>query len=183
MKTNMRSFLIIFLVACAVFLPVIMTGHTFKPAPVTSGVLPTGAYGYDGPALSHSNSMDAWGSFYEDTLRIFGKKSILSGEFPFWNPYQGIGQPYFANHVSGFMSPFGLLSLVVPYTWWDILDIFNLILIVYFSYLFFSITGLSRRIALFASLAMMSCTYFTAYLVVTSLMTPVPWIFFLLYSK
>lgn len=170
----------IFFVALAVFLPVIMSGYTFKP--MCEGVLPSGAYGYDGAVFSSSGTMDPWGSCYEDSLRIFGKRSIFSGEFPFWNPYQGIGQPYFANKVSGLLSAFSPLYLSIPYLWWDIVDILNLILIIYFAYLFFSITGFSPRFALFVSLAMMSCTYFYGYLAVNTLTSPVPWVFLLLYA-
>jgi hypothetical protein len=49
--------------------------------------------------------------------RWFVRESLLRGELPGWNPFQGIGFPIFANPLYGVFYPPNWLALVVPLNW------------------------------------------------------------------
>ena len=49
--------------------------------------------------------------------RWFVRESLLRGELPGWNPFQGIGFPIFANPLYGVFYPPNWLALVVPPDW------------------------------------------------------------------
>jgi hypothetical protein len=49
--------------------------------------------------------------------RWFVRESLLRGELPGWNPFQGIGFPIFANPLYGVFYPPNWLALVVPPEW------------------------------------------------------------------
>ena len=167
---------------CSLYLPMILLGYSVLPIS-HPGVLPSGPYGYDAPPQNHYQGRDPTGAFYEYTGGIASKRSILDGEFPLWNPNQGIGQPSsFVTHQSGWLYPLCWGRLILPYTWWDILYFINLGLTVYFAYLFLTVTGLSRPAALVASLGLFSCGYFQMYIANDEIMRQIPWTFFLLYA-
>jgi hypothetical protein len=52
--------------------------------------------------------------------RWFVRESLLRGELPGWNPFQGIGFPIFANPLYGVFYPPNWLALVVPPTGWPV---------------------------------------------------------------
>ena len=49
----------------------------------------------------------------------FAIDSINHGEFPFWNPYVGTGQPLAADSTQNLFSP-TILSYFFPVEFWDI---------------------------------------------------------------
>lgn len=180
-KIKSAHILLIIFGIMSLFLPIFISGHTlqFTPHP---GITPDGPYKYNGPIVSRYISIDPTGSFLEDLLAIFAKNNFLNEkEISFWNPYQGIGQPYFATHISGQLYPLNIIRIILPYTWWDLFNILHLLMVGCFAYLYFCQTGFKRQIALIASFALMSCGFFSLYLIVSSVLRPLPWVFFLLF--
>jgi len=49
--------------------------------------------------------------------RAFLRETLLSGEFPAWNPYQGLGLPVFGDPLYGVFYPPNWLFLLVPPGW------------------------------------------------------------------
>lgn len=103
------------LVAVAIglpFAPVWLNQRTLIPTDLLHQVLlPYGAATTRVEVQSHY-PMDILEQDYPWAL--FWRDSVRRGEFPLWNPLIAGGHPHFATSMAGVLSPFKLLSLVLP---------------------------------------------------------------------
>ena len=176
------TFLLALLAVGAVFGPVVVLGYSFSPFSHPE-VASSGPYGYSGPALPNFHTLDPSGAWLDYVWAIETTDSMKQGVIPLWDPYQGLGQPSpYSQHLSGALHPLNWLKLIVPNNWWDILSLFNLALIMYFSILYFRVIGFKSIVALVAGLSYISCGNFSLWLVCDTILRPVPWIILLLYS-
>jgi hypothetical protein len=174
---------VLFLTAAliALHVDVFFMGHTVLP--LMTGVTATGPYAYEGFRPDRHVSIDPAGALdAEFTWAAYFVRTIRSGSFPFWNPYQGLGQPQLANYVSAVLYPVNWLNLVLPPPWWDLIFFVDWFLAAYFVCLFVRALGLGREAAIVAGLAVYACGFFSGFLAVRSLMGTVPWFACLLYG-
>jgi len=177
---------IVFILAAliAVLFDVFAMGRTVLPLTLPS-VTPAGPYGYDGPRPEQPNSVsiDPAGAYdAEYAWAAYAARSIRSGALPFWNPYQGLGQPLLANYVSGVIYPVNWLTLILPPAWWDLVFITDWFLAAYFVYLLGRVLGVNRQSAAVGSLAVLAAGFFEGFLAVKSIIGTVAWFPFLIYA-
>ena len=51
---------------------------------------------------------------YSYPMAVATSRSLLSGQVPLWNPYQGMGQPLLASVAGGSLYPLGISTLILP---------------------------------------------------------------------
>jgi Bacterial membrane protein YfhO len=155
-----------------------------SPLQVTQpGMILSGPYGYDGyrpvghVTIDPSGALNAelaWAAYFVSVIR--------AGSFPFWNPYQGFGQPQLANYVSGVLYPVNWLNLVLPRAWWDLVFYTDWFLVAWFTYLFVRVVRLDRDSAFVAACAVFATGFFAGFLGVRSIIGTMVWFPFLLYA-
>ena len=85
-----------------------------------AGVTPDGPYGYRGPVPTRHLTVDPAGAFEAEFAWLaYASAALRNGTLPLWNPYQGLGQPFLSNYVSGVLYPINWLALVLAPAWWD----------------------------------------------------------------
>lgn len=161
------------------FLPVIIGAQTLFSA-VPNLALEEGPYGFS--ALKTPWTLDAGAYMWTDvTQTIFWYKSLLSGEFPFWNPYQGLGQPLSGNILSAAYNPIKMIFFVLfPHLkTFDFFMIFKVLAAGFGTFLFIKNIGFSRRASLLGGIAYMFSGYFIQWLTHWSLAADmmIPYIF------
>ena len=177
-----RPALFILAAMLAVQADVIFMGAS--PLPLTQpGMVPSGPYGYQGyrpvahVTVDPGGALDAelaWAAYFVSVIR--------GGSFPFWNPYQGFGQPQLANYVSGVLYPINWLNLVLPRAWWDLVFYTDWFLLAYFTYLFARQFRLDRDSAFAAACAVFAAGFFAGFLAVRSIIGTLVWFPFLMYA-
>jgi len=86
--------------------------------------------------------------------KVFTRRMLAQGELPLWNPYTDGGGPFLANAQSAILSPFNLLSYLVPlYPSYVVTAILRLLVAGTFTFLFAREIGLGRPGALLAMVA------------------------------
>lgn len=122
-----RAGLVLAAIICLLFGDVIFGGHTLFPTPVVPGVMPNGAYGYQGRKPSSHfatdpaatlNAIMAYDRYTQNTLS--------AGELPLWNPLEGIGVPHDALFQSSLLSPLVWAEMLLPTRYWDYLLLLTL---------------------------------------------------------
>lgn len=99
---------LLLLLALLYFAPYLGTGKTMLPYDLLTNLQPWSALG----KLKPQNLMMGdvllinipWHSLY--------RQALLSGEVPFWNPYNGGGAAFMANHMSAVFYPFSMFFLL-----------------------------------------------------------------------
>ncbi|MGC9027415.1 MAG: YfhO family protein [bacterium] len=112
--------------------------------------------------------------------RMYAYEQIRKGNFPFWNPYEFGGIPFFANDQSGVLSLFNIIGYFFPfYKGFLIIAILKLIISAIGMYLFLNLFALDT-----ASCAIGSIAYTFSALMITWLFHPlsgvtslIPWLF------
>jgi Bacterial membrane protein YfhO len=171
--------ILLFLVALRLNL---FSGETALPL-LMAGVMPNGPYQYDGQRLEFDTTVDYTGALdAEFAWSAYFVASIRKGEFPFWNPYQGLGQPLLANYVSGVLYPINWLHIVIPPAWWDLVFLLNTGLAAISVYLLCRVLLLSRPASLVAAVAVLTSGFIAAFLPVRSIVSSIVWYPFLLYA-
>ncbi|PYR74336.1 MAG: hypothetical protein DMF86_18525, partial [Acidobacteria bacterium] len=161
---------------------VFFMGHTVLPL-MQPGITASGPYGYEGFRPDRHVSIDPAGALdAEFTWAAYFVRTVRSGSFPFWNPYQGLGQPQLANYVSAVLYPVNWLNLVLPPAWWDVVFFVDWFLAAYFVYLLARVVRVDREAAVVAALTVFATGFFAGFLGVRSIMGTVPWFPFLLYG-
>ena len=84
---------------------------------------------------------------------------LQNGNFPFWNPYQGLGQPLLSNGFSALFYPPNWLRLLLPPAWWDMVYLVNWFLAALFLYLYLRFMGVGKGPALVGAAAIFSNGY------------------------
>ena len=124
-----------------------------------------GAFGYDGTT--------SWGLFSPDagatagTLMPYDKfsaDSLQRGEFPLWNPYQGLGVPFAGNPQTAIFSPFLHLQLALPRAFWDCALLFALWLSGLFMFLYLQQLGLAFGASMFGAAVWISSNWLLCFL-------------------
>jgi hypothetical protein len=177
-----RPVLLILLALLAVQVDVVFMGSTVLPL-TQPGMLSSGPYGYHGFRPSAHVSIDPGGALDNELAwAAYFVSAIKSGAFPFWNPYQGLGQPQLANYVSGVLYPINWLNLVLPPAWWELVFLTDWFLVAYFTYLLGRVLRLDRDSAMAGALAIFATGFFAGFLAVRSIIGTLAWFPFLLYA-
>jgi len=86
--------------------------------------------------------------------RTYAYTQLKKDTFPFWNPYEYGGIPFFANDQSGVLSIYNILTLILPfYKGFLVADILKLIISAIGMYIFLSLFSLSTSSRIFGSIA------------------------------
>lgn len=179
-----RPALVLGALLLAIMFDVVAMGSTVLPH-VLAGVMPDGPYGYRGfrPEQTHAITIDPAGAYEaEFAWAAFFVRSIRSGSLPFWNPYQGLGQPQLANYVPAILFPVNWLTLVLPPAWWDLVVLLDWFLAAYFVYLLGRMFAFGRWGALAGAISMFAAGFFPAFLEVRSIVGTVSWFPCLIYA-
>ncbi len=168
-----RAALCLALPVLAIMAAILVNNRTFLPLTLQS-LEPTTPYPIEGPRPASMTSVDMRGGFnMEYAFNLYTVFSFREGYIPFWNPYQGFGQPFHANYLSGVFSPFNLIRLATPHDYWDLILFLPWLLAGLFSALYFRALGLSRSQALVGGLGVLSCGFFQNNIHVRSVMDTV----------
>lgn len=144
---------------------VFVGGRTLLATGQGSATLPSGPYGYKGPRPGSAFMADPAGSSGVDlALDGYQRKSLYSGSFPFWNPYQGLGQTVLAEYLPAVLAPVGWLKYLLPARHWDLIYFAYLFLAGAFTYLFLRELGTERLGCYLGALAVLGAGWFTIYL-------------------
>lgn len=162
---------------------VFFCGRTLLPiAPsvtTTAGV----PYGYSGPASYGPSAIDPAGSLNASyAFDLYTLAAIKEGTLPFWNPYQGLGQPMLGNGLSAVLYPLNALLLVVPRTWWDVVYLLNWLLAAYFVTEYLRVIGCRREGIVVGGVAVIGSGFFQYYLAMREVVAVAAWFPLLLYA-
>jgi len=176
LSDNKKAFFIFLFLLGAVFSRVIVNQQTFF-SDVIGLPFRGGAHHYDGPKtfwdLDATNYMH-----FEVPQTIYWMTELQKGNFAFWNPYQGNGQPLSASITSGIYNPLKLaLFFLFPYMkTFDFYLLLRFLIAGFGTYLFLKKIGLSHRSSLLGGIAYMFSAYFVLWITHWSLgadmMTP-----------
>ena len=156
--------------------PVLLAGRTWIPLVPSLGVLPLAPYGYRGPVPEGEVTGDPAGAFNADlAFDAYLAASLKRGSFPFWNPYQGLGQPFLANGLAGALYPINWLHVVLPPEWWDLVYLANWFLAAALLYGYLRVLGLSIRSAAVGGVAVLGSAYFQIYLALREVTAGAAW--------
>jgi len=145
-------FLLTFMLIC-VNSAVFFGNPTLLPITSSPGVGPR-PYGYEGPLPNWTTTVDPWGSFnVAYAYDAYVTWALGRGILPFWNPYQGLGQPFLANDLSSILYPPHLLHLLLPPAWWDAVYLLDWFLAAVFLYAYLRLMGIPTQAALVAGAA------------------------------
>jgi hypothetical protein len=173
--------LLVFLCANSI---VFFMGRTLIPLAPAHGVLSPAPYGYRGPWTADSPiTRDAGGAFNGSyAFDAYTVRSLKQGFFPFWNPYQGLGQPFLANSLSAVLYPANWLMLILPPAWWDMIWLLHWLLAAQFFYLYLSLLGIEPIFALLGGVGILSSGYFQMNLALREVPAVAAWWPLLLYA-
>lgn len=162
---------------------VFFLNRTLIPLAPAHGVLEPAPYGYHDPIPKTLFALDPAGSFNVSYgFDAYAVYALKEGCFPFWNPYQGLGQPFHANGLSAVLYPLNWLHLLLPPAWWDLVYLLNWFLAALFLYAYLRRVGLDRLLALFAGAAVLTSGYFQCYLALREVPGTAAWFPLLLYA-
>ena len=165
-----------------IYFNVLFLDQTIIPT-TNVGMLPGGAYQYPYESFQAYHTRDPVGSLTGDlAFGAYVKNNLLHQLIPFWNPYQGLGQPFLAEGGSAILYPPNWLRLVLEPAYWDVLNFLHLFLTGYFVFLFASICGIRREFALFSGAALFAIGWFQGYLTANSIIHTTTWIPLLWYG-
>src|SRR5215510_5454725 len=78
--------------------PLLFCRRTLINISPSNGLAPGKPYGYEGPSLDVTTTVDPVGSFNDCyAFDAYTAHCLKRGVIPFWNPYQGLGQPFLAD--------------------------------------------------------------------------------------
>lgn len=170
------------LLLVAVFSPLFVLNRTLLPIAPSCGVVCPAPFGYSGPFADGTTSADPAGSLLAGfAFDTYAAHCMTAGTIPFWNPYQGLGQPFLANSLSAVLYPLNWLNTMAPATWRDLVCLLNLWLAAFFVYLYLAVCGLPRPFAIFGGVTLLAGGYFQIYLTLREVPAVAAWWPFLLY--
>ena len=166
--------------------PVLFFNQTLEPtyAPVLS---PYGARWMDrstpadimAPQYREADPGGATGG--DSAYARFVKDSVLSGEYPWWNPYNFLGIP-FAEAATGVLYPPNWLRLLLPPQWFDLIYLVNWLLAAIFTAMLARSLSVGRMGAFFSGVMVFSLNHFSIYLSTNSISATLCWFPLLLYG-
>jgi hypothetical protein len=126
--------------------------------------------------------------FWEDMIyqefphRIFAHDNLLSGNFPFWNPYTFGGMPFFAAIHTGVLYPTNLLLSFLPFSHdvlWYLLELFTVLHLAIAGMTMFYLCrcfSASRNSSLFAACSYMLCGFFVVHVIHSLILSILAWL-------
>ena len=162
---------------------VFFSGRTLLPiAPslTTSAGVP---FGYTGPQSHGTNAIDPAGSLNASyAFDLYTVAALKEGSLPFWNPYQGLGQPMLGNGLSAVLYPLNILLFLIPRTWWDVIYLVNWVLAAYFVTEYLRVIGCRREGIVVGGIAVLGSGFFQYYLAMREVVAVAAWFPLLMYA-
>lgn len=160
----------------------VVGGRTLIPC-LDSGLLPGPPFGYSGPLSETATTCDPGAAFPADyAFDAYANRAVKEGHIPFWNPYQGLGQPFLANGLSALFYPLNWLYHILPPSLWDAACLINMLLAAAFTLLFLRAIGLGREAGLTGAVCVLCSGYFHIWLVVREVPSSAVWWPLMLYG-
>lgn len=92
-----------------------------------------------------------WGN--DSVAKMMHDIIFLDGEFPIWNRFSGVGQPFFPDPHNSYFSPFSFFLYLFPFTaTWDFILLGRLFILIFSMYLLLSQLKIHPFLAIAASL-------------------------------
>ena len=162
---------------------IFFSGRTLLPIAPSVTTIAGVPYGYSGPVSNGEVAVDPAGSLnFSYLLDVYSLASFKEGTLPFWNPFQGLGQPQLANGLSAVLNPLNLLFFVVPHPWWDIVYLMNWLLAAFFVTEFLRLIGARREGIVVGGVAVLGSGFFQYYLVMREVVAVAAFFPLLLYA-
>ena len=134
--------LVLFVLILAFFNDVFFGGKTLKGSVTIAQALNTGPYGQENNRLSYIPYIANDPAVLEEPYLEFKKNTILRGIFPFWNPHQACGMPFFANGQPAVLFPLSAILYFISDKYsWDMYIILQIFLAGLFTYYFMRLIG------------------------------------------
>jgi len=140
------------------FFPVVFQGKTLTTSVFGGGVIPSGAYGYEGvrPPFFTVRDPGAFDWVDEPLSNYIGKIIKEEKRIPLWNPNMGLGYPLLGGTQLGIFFPLNyIVFLFSSELAWDVLMLFRLFLAGFATYLFVRMIGLNKKPAFLAGVIFM----------------------------
>ena len=180
---HLSSLLIFLFILICANSTVFFLGRTLIPLAPSDSLLAGTPYGYQGPVAKSPVTLDTWGSFNGNFgYDAYTVSSLKQGHIPFWNPYQGLGQPFLASGLSAVLYPLTWLELIIPPAWWDMVWLLNWLLAAFFFYLYLRLLEVEPIVALVGGAAVLSTGFFQIYLALREVVAVAAWWPLLLYG-
>jgi Bacterial membrane protein YfhO len=162
---------------------VFFSGRTLLPLAPSFTTQAGVPFEYSGPVSHGSSAIDPAGSLNVSYLfDVYSLASFKEGTLPFWNPYQGLGQPQLANGLSAVLYPLNLLFFVVPHTWWDVVYLLNWLLAAFFVTEYLRLIGVGREGMLIGGVTVLGSGFFQYYFAMREVVAVAAWFPLLLYA-
>lgn len=164
LSENNRALIFLILLLAVAFLPVILNWQTFF-VHVPGHPLAGGPYGHQNLRIPWNADVSLYNG-YEIPQTIYWMKELRRGNFAFWNPYQGNGQPLSATLTTGIYNPLKLLLFgLFPYLkTFDYYILLRFLIAGFGTYLFLKKIKISHRSALLGAVAYMFSGYFVLWI-------------------
>src|SRR6266545_3128591 len=177
-----RAIILFVLMLLSVNSAVFFGGRTLLPITSTLGIC-SPPCGYAGPSAAHLTAVDPWGALNVDYIYdVYTAQTVWHGSLPFWNPYEGLGQPFLANDLSAVFYPVNWLHLLLPYAWWDVVYVVNWWLAAVFLSTYLQLLGVAEAAALVGGAAILASGFFQCYLPSREISAVAAWWPLLLYG-
>ena len=120
-STTRPYFIGLFVAFALINSAVLFYNRTLLPIAAGNMVVPGQPFGYKGPGLDWTTTVDPLGSMNVCyAFDAYTAHCLKHGIMPFWDPYQGLGQPFLASGLSAVFYPVNWLHLVLPPAWWTL---------------------------------------------------------------
>src|SRR5260370_40053072 len=107
LKRISRPYLLLLVITFALInSAVLFCGRTLIPIVPSNMVVPNHPYGYKGPSLDWTTTVDPYGSMNVCyAFDAYFANCLKKRTIPFWAPYQCLGQPFLAARLSALLYP------------------------------------------------------------------------------
>lgn len=163
-----RIFLLLIVINCLYFLPVISKGYVPFPGDLlTASYKPWQSYSYLG---YEPGAIPNKAQYFDSVRQIYPWKKLVidivkTGNVPLWNPYNFSGSPLLANTQSSAFYPLNILYLLFPLpVAWTFLVILQTLLASFFTYCYCRSIRISIISALTASIAFSFSLFMSVFL-------------------
>ena len=157
--------------------------RTLVPITSTAALKQGLPYGYEGPRTDWTSTVDPYGAYNASHAYDMYTATVLKEwEIPYWNPYQGLGQPFLANYLSAVFYPVNWFHLVLPHSWWDLIFLFNWLLVAAFTYAYLRLVRIDNSAALLAGATIFASGYAQMYVAMREVLAVAAWWPLLIYG-
>src|SRR5262249_53759778 len=112
----------------------------------------------------------------------YAVRSLKERAIPFWNPFQGLGQPFLAVGATAILYPVNWLHSAIPPAWWDLIFLLNWCLGSLFLYALLRIYDVEPQASMIGALAFFACGTVEIYLACREILAVAAWWPLLLYA-